>query len=100
MKPPSIVRRLAKTQLAEAYHWYAARATGLGAEFLRAFEVVCMQIERQPRSGAIVFLDYRRILMRKFPYGAFYVLEGDFVVVAAVFNLARHPRTIQRQLKQ
>ena len=99
MRAKLIVRRMAEAQLAEAYRWYEKRAPGLGGEFLRAFDAACAQIERQPAAHPIVFLDYRRKLLRKFPFGVFYVREGGYLVVAAVFHLARNPRTIKRQLK-
>jgi len=54
MTPQLIVRRLAENQLVEAFYWYEERALGLGAEFLRAFELVCAQIERQRLSAPTI----------------------------------------------
>ena len=99
MKLKLIVRRLAERQLAEACRWYDERAVGLGAEFLRSFEAACAQIERQPRAAPQVFLDFRRKLLRKFPYGVFYVIDGEYIVVAAVFHLARPPHALRDTLE-
>jgi toxin ParE1/3/4 len=46
-----------------------------------------------------VYLDYRRALLPRFPFGVFYVVESEFLIVAAVFHLARNPRAIQSELK-
>jgi len=100
MKSGFIIRRLAEAQLTQAYHWYEARAPGLGTEFLRSFEAACAQIGRQPKSSPIVFMDYRRNLLRKFPFGIFYAIEESGVVVAAVFHLARRPGSIHDHLSR
>jgi plasmid stabilization system protein ParE len=99
MRPKLMVRRVAEAQLSEAHRWYEERAPGLGGEFLRAFDAACAQIERQPMAYPVVFLDYRRKLLRKFPFGVFYVRESGYLVVAAVFHLARSPLTIRKRLK-
>lgn len=94
-----IVRRVAEGHLAEAYAWYEGQAIGLGSHFLTCFESALSQISEFPESCPIVLLDYRRALMPRFPFGVFYVVEQNLVVVAAVFHLARSPQAIQRALK-
>ncbi len=41
---------------------------------------------------------YRRLLIPHFPYGIFYSLESDRVIIAAVMNLQQNPAVIQRRL--
>jgi toxin ParE1/3/4 len=71
----------------------------LGADFLNRFEEAMRRIALFPESGPTAFLDYRRILVRRFPYGVFHVIEGNLLVVAAVYHLARSPETMRRELK-
>lgn len=98
MKRPVLVRRLAEDHLAEAYRWHEAQVPGLGVDFLSRFEEVLSQITRFPESCPIVFLDYRRALFRRFPFGVFFVIEAETVVIAAVYHLARNPATARREL--
>lgn len=94
-----VIRRLAEQHLAEAYAWYAKQAPSLGVDFLDRFDEVLKQIAAFPEASPVVLLDYRRTLLRRFPYGVFYVIEGECVVVAAVYHLARNPQTIRATLQ-
>jgi hypothetical protein len=71
VKREVIVRRLAERHLAEAFAWYEQQAAGLGADFLNQFEAVLPQLAQFPESCPMVFLDFRRALMRRFPFGIF-----------------------------
>lgn len=97
--PTGIIRRLAERQLTEAYGWYEAQVPGLGRDFLNRFAEIEARLVTFPESGPVVFLDYRRMLMRRFPYGVFYVIEAGLVIVAAVYHLARSPQSIKASLR-
>jgi toxin ParE1/3/4 len=93
-----IVRRLAETHLAAAYTWYETQVPGLGAAFLDSFDAALPMIRQFPESCPIAFMDYRRTLLRRFPFGVFYVVEQEAIIIAAVFHLARDPREFRREL--
>jgi plasmid stabilization system protein ParE len=93
-----IVRRLAEGHLADAYAWYESQVPGLGSAFLDSFDAVLPTISLFPESRPVVFMDYRRALLRRFPFGVFYVIEPETIIVAAVFHLARDPREIRREI--
>lgn len=99
MKRQVVVRRLAERHLAEAYAWYAQQAPGLGLDFLDRFGHALNRIVEFPQSGPVVHLDYRRVLLQRFPYGVFYVVEDGLVVIAAVYHLARDPREMRKWLR-
>src|SRR5690348_11550340 len=46
-----------------------------------------------PELYASVSGPIRRAVLRRFPYGLFYVVEGDQIVVLACFHLHRGPRS-------
>lgn len=94
-----IIRRLAEKHLTEAFAWYARRSPGLGADFLNCYAEAQGRIAAFPAAAPLAFMDYRRVLLRRFPYGVFYIIEDDFVVVAAVYHLARNPLAIQSSLR-
>ena len=95
-----IVRRLAERHLSDAYAWYEAQCAGLGVDFLDQFAVTLQSIAAFPEANPVVFMDFRRALLRRFPFGAFYLVDANLIVVSAVYHLARDPRTIRSGLKE
>ncbi len=82
----------AEADLAEILAWYSQRGATLGAEFLAAFSDVVRQIEQFPESASIVYPPFRRALLRRFPYCAFYFLEPSEAVVVGCFHAHRDPQ--------
>ena len=81
----------ARQDIASAVAWYEQQSPGLGLEFLRCFEAVVVSIQRHPLMYPVVSLDYRRALVRRFPYAIFYEVEPQRIVVYAVFHCSQDP---------
>ena len=62
----------AELDIAEAYVWYERRRIGLGEEFLSSVDACMESIRRQPEMYPLVHENYRRSLIRRFPYAIFY----------------------------
>ena len=77
--------------LTEAYDWYEGRRPGLGEEFLNCVDACIQAICRNPEIHATVHADYRRGLVRRFPYSVFYEYGDDTVTVYGVFHNSRDP---------
>lgn len=43
--------------------------------------------------------EFRRRLLRRFPYAIYFRIAGDEIVVFGLFHCARDPRTIRRRLQ-
>jgi toxin ParE1/3/4 len=71
MSCPVLIRAEAEADMAEGFDWYEERRTGLGHEFLAEVKAVVKQIEGNPLRHAVVFLNVRRALVRRFPYKVF-----------------------------
>ena len=84
--------------LTEAYDWYEGRRPGLGEEFLSCVEACIQAICRNPEMHATVHADYRRGLVRRFPYSVFYEYAGDTVIVYCVFHNSRDPKKWRQRL--
>ncbi len=80
------------------YQWYESKAAGLGEEFLRLFYASSSDIPRNPLIYRAVYRDFRRRLLRRFPYAIYFRLESDCVVIAGVFHCARAPQAIGQSL--
>lgn len=87
-----ILRPEAEADIAEAYRWYEEQSPGLGAEFVRAVDACLSSIERQPDLYPEVYERARRVLLRRFPYGVYYVVLPASIDVAACFHLRRDQR--------
>jgi toxin ParE1/3/4 len=90
-----IIRPNAEADLAEARIWYESQRAGLGDELLdevrRAVSLLADDPERRP----FYYRDFRRLLVRRFPYKLFYRVEGDRVIV---FRILHAKRKHQREL--
>lgn len=92
-----VVRDAAEADIAEAARWYEERSPGLGSEFLRAVDVVLAEIARMPERYPAVRGGVRRALLRRFPYGVFFVVTPDLVSVLACLHAGRDPRVWQER---
>jgi toxin ParE1/3/4 len=81
------------------YLWYEAKSPGLGEEFLRIFYACAREIPRNPLLYPKVHNEFRRRLLRRFPYAIYFMIEHDHIIVFGLFHCARDPRTIGTKLK-
>ena len=91
MKLP-ILRPEAAADVEGAYRWYEDQRAGLGEEFLGTVQAGLELIAAHPLAAPIVHRDTRRLLLKRFPYGVFYRLVEDDIVVVGVLHAKRHPR--------
>ena len=98
MKREVIIRSDAEADLLVAAEWYASRAPGLGAEFLRAADVCFGLIQRHSDGYQVVAGEARRARLRRFPFSVFYVSTPTRIVVLAVLHVRRDPREWQGRL--
>ncbi len=81
------------------YVWYEGKSTGLGEEFLRIFYASAHELSRNPLLYSKVHKEFRRRLLRRFPYAIYFTAEDDQIVVFGLFHCARDPRTIKAKLR-
>jgi len=81
----------AAEELREAIAWYESRRRGLGLDFGRVVRASFAAIERSPELGPIVHGRVRQLVLRRFPYAVYYVVQSDHIAVLAVFHGRRDP---------
>ena len=86
-----VVRPEAAREVQEAFDWYEGRSEGLGLEFLRAADASLASVQRNPLAFPKVHKEVRRVLIRKFPYALFYIVEEESIAVVACFHARRDP---------
>ena len=85
----------AEADMKEAFEWYRTLGSGLEQELLRAIETCLWSIRRNPNLFPSVYRNVQRALIRKFPYGIFYFVFEETVVVLACFHTKRNPKDWQ-----
>ena len=89
----------AEHDLANAYDWYETQRVGLGEEFLGSVDAAMQGIQRRPLLHAMVHEEFRRKLVRRFPYAIFYDVLDDCVTVYCVCHTSRDPEKWRQRLK-
>lgn len=88
----------ASDDLIEGFHFYEESQTGLGDYFLSS---LYSDIEALRILGGIhrrVYRNFHRALSKRFPFGIYYTMEDDVVVVRAVVDCRRDPSWIREHL--
>ena len=81
----------AKVDLEIAFNWYEEQRQGLGFEFLNCIEAVIKMIIHMPEMYAVQYADFRRAMVRRFPFSIFYTVEKNEIVVHAFFDNRQDP---------
>ena len=94
--------QLADDEALEAATWYDERRPGLGDDFLDAYAAALEVIESHPRRYARLETtrsprEFRRYLLRRFPYAIIYEILADELVVLAVAHSSRRPNFWRRR---
>jgi toxin ParE1/3/4 len=95
MKLAILIRPEAERDIEDAFRWYENKRTGLGSDLLLCIEGGLGKILHSPERYPVVHKNTRRFLIRRFPYGIFYFLDGGLIVVLAVTHAHRDPQTWQ-----
>lgn len=88
----------AEEDLKDAVEWYRLANSGLEGKFTKAVESCLESIRRNPNQYPLVYKDVRRALLHKFPYGIFYFVFDETIVVQACFHTSRNPSDWQNRV--
>lgn len=91
------IRKDAEADIAEAYDYYESCGAGLGLDLLLLIGDCLARISANPRQYKIVHGDIRRALIECYPYGIYYTIEDDLVVIIAVVHGRRSPLHWQKR---
>ena len=87
----------ANEDLLEARAWYDNIRRELGDRFALAVEAAVEAITENPMQFPVVYRNRRRAGVRRFPYGIFFEIQEQRIVVVACFHGRRNPRRWQRR---
>lgn len=83
----------------EAIAYYREIDSRIAARFIREVEAGQKLVLQFPEWSPRFYGRFRRFKTKSFPYGLFYVLEQDVVVIYAVLNLKQDPDAIRARLR-
>ena len=86
-----LLRSEARVDLLDAFHWYQNQQEGLGHDFKSCVNDAFLQLEKHPKFYKKVHADIRRVIIKKFPFGIFYVVKDNEVTILAVLHARRNP---------
>jgi plasmid stabilization system protein ParE len=86
------------TDVEAGYRWYEDRRLGLGVQFLDSVLACLELIRRSPEFSERILGEYRRRLVRRFPYVVFYRYEDHSITIYGVIHTASDPAKWQARL--
>jgi len=78
-----------------AFAWYENKRLGLGQEFLAELRAAYDRLAEGPYRYPVLRGEIRRALLKRFPYGVYFAVQGE--VVVAVLHAGRDPAEWQRR---
>jgi toxin ParE1/3/4 len=98
MTIPLFLRVEAEADLQEAFEWYEECREGLGVEYLDCVNAALEQVRLYPPQSPVVYGEFRRIVVKRFPFGVFYTVDPDRILVYAVFHLKRDSTAVFQRI--
>ena len=83
---------VADQELLDAFEWHEHQQPGLGHALIDEVDRTIHRVAHYPASCTDMGDGLRRALVSRFPYGIWYAVEDEVLVVYAVAHLHRRPR--------
>jgi len=94
-----IIRSSAQRDIAHLALRYNRKESGLGEWFIICLDAALQGLTRNAEIYRIVRHEYRKVLVKRFPVGVFYIVRGQAVYVDAVMDLRSDPKQIESRLR-
>jgi hypothetical protein len=91
--PRLVVRPQAAAELLEAQQWFDEQRTGLGLECGLEVDLIISEVLTRPESFPRVHGEMRRAIVHRFPYGVFFRIVADAIVVLGIIHGHRDPES-------
>ncbi len=88
----------ARQEVADSFDWYEFRKAGLGNDFLGALDDCISLIRLHPEIAPVAFKNFRRALMKRFPFAVFYRVSSRVLTIYAVFHCSKSPLRLSKRL--
>jgi plasmid stabilization system protein ParE len=85
--------------LREASRWYEGEQEGLGQRLQQTFFSAVSVAAQNPEIFFKAYAEFRRVLLRHFPYVLYFSVHEDAVVFVLLFHGARDPQELRKALQ-
>lgn len=92
-----IVSREARADILEAVAWLHDISPRLPARFGNELERIYSSILGHPQMYPIVYKNFRRALLHRFPYSVFYLVDSSILLIVGVVHQSRAEETWKRR---
>jgi toxin ParE1/3/4 len=86
-----VLKTLAEQDITEAAEWYFANAPHLTSQFIEKIEEALNMLQKSPEQYQRRYNQVRVFFTSIFPYGLYYTLEKDTIIIHAVLHTKRNP---------
>jgi plasmid stabilization system protein ParE len=93
-----IIKAEAERDLAEAVEYYDSQRPGLGDEFLNRMRDTFKLLTENPFLATRSYKGIRQTMVAQFPFVVCYLVEGDRIIVLAIFHGHRDPSSWQSRI--
>jgi hypothetical protein len=96
MKYKMVFRKKAGAHLLEIHEWYESQKQGLGDEFFLSINASLASVLKSPLLFQVKFKNIRCAIVSRFPYGIYYSIESDRIVILSVIHFKRKPKLTRK----
>jgi plasmid stabilization system protein ParE len=86
--------RLVAIDFRSAFDWYETKQPGLGTDFAIDFRGAFSRLRQGPLLYSVRFANVRRLNLERFPYGIFYAVTPEYILVLALLHASRDTETV------
>ena len=90
MKYSVVFHPKAEEEFKEAVWWYGVQQDGLELEFVRCIDDAIQKIKREPELYPIEFENFRKKVVKRFPFKILYEVVEDNIYILAAFHSRRN----------
>jgi plasmid stabilization system protein ParE len=92
-------RRQAFVEYVAARRWYEKQRPGLGSDFEAEIERALLRACASPQRCRELMPGVRRIRVHRFPFGIYFRVRRELLVVLAVFHARRNPDSLRARTR-
>lgn len=88
-----IVKPDAEDDLISSLDWYFNINQKLAQDFFEKINESFEKIKKNPQHYQKRYKEIRIVFVRKFPYGIYYITEGNTIYILAILHTKQNPKT-------
>jgi hypothetical protein len=93
-----VVKESAKEEVIEIVDWYDYKQIGLGERFYKELLLEFEKIKQQPTIYAYYKKEFRRAVLKNFPYLVIFKVTAQEIVIYSVIYGGRDPELINKRI--